>query len=164
MGPQQARRRLLRPSGRRSPRARRGRLALLIPGLLGGCAGDAAREADRAYTAGLAQVEQIEVALVSTRPPRLRIDVRGVVSDACTEIDPPRIQTLGARIEISLETRRASGASCPPEPTPFTRSIPVMPGGGFRLYVVDVNGVSESVMLPPDREILEGEPRGRGGR
>ena len=162
MGPQQARRQLL--SAPRGARRRRRPLATLLAGLLAGCATDPAREADRAYTAGLARVERLEVELVSRRPPRLRVGVRGSVPDACTEIEAPRIQRLGARIEISLETRRASGASCPPEPTPFTRSIPVMPGGGFRLYVVDVNGVSESVMLPPDREILEGEPAGPGSR
>jgi len=132
---------------------------LLLPGLLGGCAGDAAREADRAYTAGLARVEGVEVELVSTRPPRLRVEVQGFVADACTEIDPPRIQPLGARIEISLETRRPSGATCPPEESPFTRSIPVMLGDRFRHYVVEVNGVSRSVSLPPDRDLLPFEGR-----
>jgi hypothetical protein len=80
--------------------------------------------------------------------------VEGVLPDACTEIDPPRILPLGARIEISLETRRPSGARCPPAESPFTRSIPLMLSGVFRLYVVDVNGVSDSIALPPDRELL----------
>ncbi|TFG91858.1 MAG: hypothetical protein E4H11_10235, partial [Myxococcales bacterium] len=117
-----------------------GPLALALPALLGGCASKAAREADRAYTAGVARVEQLEVALVSTRPPRLRVTVRGFLADACSGIEPPRIQRLGARIEISLETRRPFGAKCPPGESPFTRSIPLMLDGGFQLYIVDVNG------------------------
>jgi len=154
VGPQQARRNLLTGSGRRRRRGPRGPLALALPALLGACAGDAAREADRAYTAGVARVERIEVVLVSTRPPRLRIAVEGFLPDACTELDPPWIRPLGARIEISLETRRPFGATCPPGELPFTRSIPVMLGGEFRLYIVDVNGVNESVALPPDRDLL----------
>jgi hypothetical protein len=120
--------------------------------LLDGCAGSAARDADRAYSAGVARVEQIEVALVSARPPRLRVTIRGFLDDACTRIEPPRIQLLGPRIEISLETRRPFGADCPPEETPFSRSIPLMLEGGFRLYVVNVNGLSDTVALPPDRD------------
>jgi len=154
VGPQQARRDLLTGSEHVPRRTPRGPLALLLPALLGACAGDAAREADRAYTAGVARVEQIEVVLVSTRPPRLRVVVEGFLPDACTELDPPRIRPLGARIEISLETRRPFGASCAPRESPFTRSIPIMLGGGFRLYVVDVNGVSDTVTLPPDRDLL----------
>lgn len=159
MGPQQARRHLLRAPGCRCRRRSRHPLALLLPGLLAACAGDAAREADRAYTAGVARVERIEVDLVSTRPPRLRVAVQGLLPDACTELDPPRIRSLGARIEITLETRRPSGASCAPQESPFSRSIPLMLGGGFRYYVVDVNGVSGSVALPPDRDLLPFDAR-----
>lgn len=150
MGPLQARRHLLRVPGRRAPGAARLLLALLPAA----CVGDPAREADRAYTAGLARVDRVEVTLVSARPPRLRIAVEGALPDACTRLDPPEIRTLGARIEIALETRRPFGASCPPEEVRFTRSIPVMVTGEFRLYVVDVNDASASVALPPDRELL----------
>jgi inhibitor of cysteine peptidase len=152
VGSQQARRNLLSASERDTRCRLRSPLALLLPALLGGCAGSAARDADRAYSAGVARVEQIEVALVSTRPPRLRITVRGFLDDACTRIEPPRIQLLGARIEISLATRRPFGAKCPRSDSPFTRNISVMLDGGFQLYVVDVNGVSGTVSLPPERD------------
>ncbi len=151
MGPRQARRDLLSAPRRRGSRAA---LALLLATLSGACAGDRAREADRAYTAGVARVDRVDVELVSTRPPRLRVGVEGAIPDACTEIDPPEIRTFGARIEITLGTRRAFGASCPAEESRFSRSIPVMLTGEFRLYVVDVNGVGGSVSLPPDRELL----------
>jgi inhibitor of cysteine peptidase len=151
VGPLQARRNLLSGSRHETRLRLRRPLALLFPALLGACAGSPAREADRAYTAGIARVDRIEVALVSTRPPRLRITVRGFVDDACTRIEPPRIRPLGARIEISLETQRPFGAKCPRQDSPFTRTISVMLSGEFQFYDVDVNGVSESVSLPPER-------------
>jgi inhibitor of cysteine peptidase len=123
-----------------------------LAGLLGACVGDAAREADRPFTGGVARVERVVVELVSTRPPRLRVDVEGTLPDPCTEIDRVDMRSLGARVEITLETRRPFGATCVPAPTPFTRSIPLMLEGEHRLVVVDVNGVSGSVMLPPDDE------------
>jgi inhibitor of cysteine peptidase len=91
--------------------------------------------------------------LVSTRPPRLRVDVRGTLPDPCTEIDHVEMQRLAARVEITLTTRRPFGADCAPGETAFTRSIPVMLGGEFRLWVVNVNGVATSVTLPPDRDL-----------
>lgn len=146
MGPPQARRGLLSPAARQA--GARGLAALAA--LLLGCAHDAAREADRAFTAGLAQVDELSLDVVSLRPPRLRVDVRGTLPDACTEIDPVHTQRLGARIEITLGTRRPFGADCAPEPTPFTRSIPLAVGGTFRLWIVDVNGKRASVALPPE--------------
>ena len=123
--------------------------------LLAACAADPAREADRPFTAGLARVARVDLDLVSTRPPRLRVGVAGSLPDACTQIDPIEIRRLGARIEITLATRRAFGAACPPAESPFTRSIPLMLSEEFQLYVVDVNGVSGSVLLPPSREPLD---------
>jgi hypothetical protein len=152
VGPLQARRKLL--SEARRHRACRGALVLVLPALLAGCAAGRAREADRAFTAGVARVERVRAVLVSTRPPRLNIVVEGVLPDACTQLDPPRIHLLGARIEISLETRRPFGARCEPEESPFTRSIPVMLGHEFQLYVVDANGVTDTVAVPPDRDML----------
>ena len=151
MGPRQARRKLLSEAGRR--RAAPGPLALLLCALLVACAASRAREADRAYTAGVARVERVRAELVSTRPPRLKVVVEGFLPDACTRLDPPRIRLLGARIEISLETRRPFGARCEPEEVPFTRSIPVMLGSEFQLYVVDANGAIDTVAVPPERDL-----------
>lgn len=144
MGPPQARRDLLTRT------CALGRA--LLAGLLAACAVDSAREADRAFTAGLARVERVELDLVSTRPPRLRIRVTGSLPDACTRIEPVEIRHLGARIEIALPTRRAFGAACPPAETPFVRSIPLSLSDEFRLYAIDVNGVSGTVVIPPDRD------------
>ena len=81
--------------------------------------------------------------------------MRGTLPDACTEVDRVDVQRLGAQIEITLSTRRPFGADCAPAPTPFTRSIPLMVGRDFLLWIVDVNGVRGSASLPPDT--------GRGG-
>ena len=91
----------------------------------------------------------MELALVSTRPPRLRVDVRGSVPDACTEIEPADPRFLGSRVEITLATRRPAGAKCPPSETRFERSIPLMLSGDVGAWVVDVNGVRATVLLPP---------------
>jgi hypothetical protein len=131
---------------RRAPSAWR---AAALGALLGACAGDPTREADRPFTAGFAKVSRVDLALVSTRPPRLRIEVSGSLPDVCTEIDRIDTRRLGSRIEITLETRRPFGAGCPPAETPFNRSIPLMLPEEFRHYVVDVNGVSGTVLLPP---------------
>jgi hypothetical protein len=124
-----------------------------LAALLGGaCAADPAREADRAFTAGVARVKSIELTLVSVRPPRLRVDVRGSLPDACTEIDPIDPRLLGPKVEITLATRRPFGAKCAPAETPFERSIPLMLSDEVRAYVVDVNGVRGTVLLPPDAD------------
>lgn len=122
------------------------------------CAGDPAREADRAYTAGMAVVERVKVEVVSLEPPRLRIDVRGSLPDACTEIEPVEERRIGSRIEIRLATRRPFGADCEAERTPFSRSIPLVVAGEFGVYVVDVNGVVHTVWVRRDPRF---PPRGR---
>lgn len=91
--------------------------------------------------------------MVSTRPPRVRVEVRGTLPDPCTEIDRVETQRLGAQVEITLTTRRPFGANCAPGETPFARSIPVMLGGEFRLWVVNVNGAAASVSLPAGRDL-----------
>jgi inhibitor of cysteine peptidase len=150
VGPPQARRDLLTPGARLG---RRGRRAAALAALVAGCVNHPAREADRAFTAGLPRVDQVEIWVVSTRPPRIRVDVRGTLPDPCTAIDRVDTRRLAAQVEITLTTRRPFGADCAPEETPFTRSIPVMLGGEFRLWVVKVNGVASSVSLPPDRGV-----------
>jgi hypothetical protein len=152
VGPPQARRHLL--SG-----ARRSALALAeLAALAAGCAGDAAREADRPYTAGMAAVERVKVEVVSHEPPRLRVDVAGTLPDACTEIERVDERRMGSRIEIRLPTRRPFGAGCDAEPTPFSRSIPLAVAGDFDFYVVDVNGVVHTVWVRRDVRSLQ---RGR---
>ena len=123
------------------------RLLSALAALALGCAGHAAREADRAYTAGMAGVERVTVELVSVSPPRLRIDVSGHLPDACTEIEHVEERRMGSRIELRLPTRRPAGSDCDAEPTPFKRSIPLSVAAGFDFYVVDVSGVVSTVWV-----------------
>lgn len=83
------------------------------------------------------------------------MDVRGSLPDACTEIEPIAPRLLGSRIEITLATRRPFGAECAVAETPFRRSIPLQLPEEPRSYVVDVNGVRGTVLLPPE---VEDEP------
>jgi hypothetical protein len=147
VGPPQARRGLLSAAARRTAGARAGAALAL---LLLGCAHDPARDADRAFTAGLARVDEVQLWVVSERPPRVRVDVRGTLHDPCTEIDRLETQRLGPQVEITITTRRAFGADCAPAETAFTRSIPLMLGTSFRLWIVEVNGTRASVSLPLD--------------
>jgi hypothetical protein len=148
VGPPQARRRLLTPAAARRAGVS---LAAALAALLLACVRDPAREADRAFTAGMAQVDEVEIGVASARPPRVRVDVKGTLPDPCTEIDRVQTQRLGpSQVEITITTRRPFGADCAPAPTPFERSIPLMLGGSFRLWVIEVNGRRSTVSLPPD--------------
>ena len=117
-----------------------------------GCAGGRALEADRAYQAGLAPVERIDVTVYSDRPVSVHVTVYGQLPDACTELDRSRQQRLGSSIEVTLTTRREDGPDCALEPRPYERRILLdvvgLPAG---LYFVEVNGVRESFQILEDR-------------
>ena len=119
-------------------------LFTLLAALLA-CAGQAAREADRPFTGGLARVEGLRVEVRGQRPASAWLVVSGTLPDACTRLESPHVQRMGGVFEIVLETRRPFGASCAQVLTPFERRIrldvdPAVSGA----YVVTVNGVTES--------------------
>jgi inhibitor of cysteine peptidase len=119
-----------------------------------GCAGGRALEADRAYQAGLAPVERIDVQVFPERPVSVHVSVYGQLPDSCTELDRSRQQRLGSSIEVTLTTRRESVPDCSAEPRPYQRRILLdvvgLPAG---LYFVDVNGVRESFQIFQDRSV-----------
>lgn len=108
----------------------------------------------------MAGVERVKAEVVSLSPPRLRVEVRGHLPDACTEIERIDERRMGSRIELRLPTRRPAGADCEPEPTPFERSIPLAIASGFDFFVVDVNGVVATVWLRHQPDL----PSPRDGR
>lgn len=126
-------------------------LLLLAPVV--GCVGGAAREADRPYTGGLAEVESVEVDVRRSPPAAAWARVRGQLSDRCTALDSPDVRRSGSIFDVVLTTRRSFGASCPPEKTPFEKRIRLdVDPGRTGAYVVTVNGVSQSfavVVLDP---------------
>ncbi len=111
--------------------------------LVAGCRGYREREADRPYTAGIARVERVDVSSPTGFSTSARITATGFLPDACTEIHRVDRERFASRIQLTITTRRESGATCPPALVPFQRSITVsaydLPPG---LYTVTVNGVS----------------------
>ncbi|MGI9592478.1 MAG: hypothetical protein ACR2P8_14000 [Myxococcota bacterium] len=129
-------------------------LLLALLALLPGCAWQR-READRPYTAGLAQVESVEIEVRSIVPAAAWARVRGELPDPCTAIDAPDVRRSGSVFQVVLATRRPFGAPCEPLATPFEERIrldvdPEISGA----YVVTVNGVSQSFAV----NVLGGNP------
>jgi hypothetical protein len=121
--------------------------AAVALGLLA-CAYDPAREADRAYAAGMAQVESIEVEVRSSSPPVAMARVKGWLPDACTELEPPWVRRNGEVFDVMLRTRRPFGADCRPEPVPFEQAVRLRLDPGPGAWVVTVNGVSRGFAAP----------------
>jgi inhibitor of cysteine peptidase len=118
--------------------------------LASACAGARALEADRAYQAGLAKVERIEVRVHDERPVSV-LSAYGELPDGCTEIDRTLQDRRVSGIDVRLTTRRDSGASCAPEARRFERGILLaiegLPSG---LYFVNVNGVQGTFQILED--------------
>jgi hypothetical protein len=133
---------------------RRVGLLLLLALAASDCAGRRAREADRPFTAGLASVESLAVAVQPLGSSHVKVIARGTLPDACTRIDAERRERWGSRIQVTLTTRRESGALCAQVLKPFTKTIliPVAelhPG----LYTLEVNGVSRVFDVAHDPEL-----------
>lgn len=121
--------------------------ALLCLAALGpsACTADPAREADRAYTAGLAHVESVTVEVDHGEAPAARALVRGTLPDPCTSIDQVSTRRLAGSIEVQLTTRRPFGAQCAQVVVPFEREVWLpIDHWASGLYLLDVNGVTES--------------------
>ncbi len=116
------------------------------------CAGNRAVEADRAYEAGVAAVESIDVTVHQQRPVSVDVSVSGKLPDICTLIYRTQQERHTSGITVTLTTRRESGARCEAEPQPFQRTFSLeiqgMPPG---LYFVSVNGVSGTFQIPADQ-------------
>jgi hypothetical protein len=116
-----------------------------------GCAGPRAIEEDRAYQAGLAKVDRISVREQRERPATVAITAYGELPDPCTTLDRVRQERRGSGVDVTLTTRRESGATCEATPKPFIKTIQLMvdsfaPG----LYFVTVNGVQGSFQVFDD--------------
>lgn len=117
-------------------------LLALTLALGSGCGGDAAREADRPYTAGWAQVTAVRAEVRGGGAPRVALLVDGSLPDACTRIEPARTERQGIHYTVSIATRRPFGSTCAPRPLPFAIRIPLRPTPQESgTYVAEVNGV-----------------------
>jgi inhibitor of cysteine peptidase len=116
-----------------------------------GCAGLRGMEEDRAYQAGLAAVERIDVREQRGRPALVAVTAYGELPDACTTLDRVRQERRGSGIDLTLTTRRDSGASCAATPQPFIKTIQLMVDGFTPgIYFVTVNGVQGSFQVFDD--------------
>ncbi len=119
-------------------------LALATILLLAACAADRAREADRPYTAGLAQVESVEVEVRSLAPASAWARVRGHLPDPCTALESADVRRSGSFFHVVLPTRRPFGALCEQSSTPFEARIRLdVDADQSGAYIVTVNGVSQ---------------------
>ncbi len=127
------------------------RYCVLLLVVLSACASGRDYEMDRAYEAGVAAVERLNVSVHSGRPVSVDVSVTGQLPDACTLIHRAQQDRRASGIAVTLTTRRESGATCPPEPQPFQRTISLdvhgLPPG---LYFVSVNGVSSTFQIGVD--------------
>ncbi len=127
----------------------RGRLLLLV--WLSACATGRTLEADRAYQAGVAAVERMDVTVHRGQPVSVDVSVFGRLPDACTLIHRVLQERRITGIAVTLTTRRETGARCAAEPRPFQRTISLdvygIPPG---LYFVSVNGVSTTFQIFAD--------------
>jgi len=116
-----------------------------------GCAGMRAMEEDRAYQAGVAKVERIHVRDQRDPPAMVSVTAYGELPDACTQLDRVRQERRGAGIDVTLTTRRESGADCAVAPQPFIKTIQLLIDGFTPgLYFVTVNGVPGSFQVYDD--------------
>jgi inhibitor of cysteine peptidase len=123
----------------------------MVCALAAACAGSRALEADRAYEAGLARVERLDVRVTRELPTSVHVDAIGVLPDSCTEIDRARQERGGASVSVTLTTRREARAACVEEPRPFRYGVLLDVGGlPAGLYFVDVNGVRETFQIQED--------------
>jgi hypothetical protein len=119
---------------------------------LAACAGGRAYEMDRAYEAGVATVDRLDVSVHRERPVSVDVTVSGQLPDACTLIHRAQQDRQTTGITVTLTTRREAGANCPAERRFFQRTLALdvqgMPPG---LYFLSVNGVSTTFQIYADR-------------
>jgi inhibitor of cysteine peptidase len=116
-----------------------------------GCAGPRALEADRAYQAGVAKVDRIEVRVHDEPPVAVFVTAHGMLPDGCTEIDRTLQERHASGIDVRLTTRRESVAGCAASARPFERAILLdVQGYPTGLYFVNVNGVQETFQVIED--------------
>lgn len=126
-------------------------LACALPPL-GGCgwAARQRRERDRPYA--LAPVERIEVHPLGGHRFAAQLVVRGVLPDACTDLDDVRRRRSGRDFEITLTMRRRPGRDCGSGPEPYEKWIALyLEPGDYGHYRVAVNGVAGSFYVSSDR-------------
>lgn len=127
------------------------RVGWLLLVLLSACAGGRALEMDRAYEAGFATVDRLDVSVHRERPVSVDVTVSGQLPDACTLIHRAQQDRQTTGITVTLTTRREAGANCPAERRYFQRTLALdVHGMSPGLYFLSVNGVSTTFQIFAD--------------
>lgn len=106
-----------------------------------------------------AQVQQVDIFLLESFPVQVRVQVSGVLPDACTGIETISSERQDTTFLITLTSVRPADAACAAVETPFTESVPLdvvgLPAG---VYLVVVNGVRSSFQFQVDNVASAASP------
>ena len=111
---------------------------------------------------GEAVVEDIDILILESFPVQVNVVVRGNLPDGCTRIDRVIKERDGNTFTVTITTVRPADAVCTEALVPFEELISLdvygLPAG---VYIVDVNGVSDTFELtvdnvPPEETTLGG--------
>lgn len=128
-------------------------LLALLPLLLFACR---STKGPAEYLYREAEVESVEVLLQEMPPGGASAVVRGVVPEACTEVDEIRQDYLpnSSTFVLTLTTRRPVEAPCVQSVTPFEATVPLaierLPDG---VYTVVANGVTSTFRLERSTQV-----------
>ena len=91
----------------------------------------------------------MDVRVTPGDPPRVTLDVRGYLPDACTQLGEAEQRREDHRIVVSLPVERPADAVCAQVIRPYTQTIELevadLPPG---VYALEVNGRHERLVLP----------------
>jgi len=134
-------------NGRIKTQSRRLVMWLLVCLVAAGCVGGGTPEQPAAPTApdiaaraSLLQVDEVVLLIAESYPAQVVARVIGSVPDSCSAVDTVRQTREGARVRVTITTRRTA-AGCGQAPQPMDLNVRI--DGGFTSgeYIVLVNGV-----------------------
>ncbi|NJK62053.1 MAG: hypothetical protein HC921_04610 [Synechococcaceae cyanobacterium SM2_3_1] len=94
-----------------------------------------------------ADVEDIEVEILESFPPRVRVVARGFLPNPCYRLGTPRIRQVRNRIRVYLPAITRTDLICTQVLVEFEETIPLGTFTERGIYNVNVNGVSERFRL-----------------
>ncbi len=100
---------------------------------------------------GRANVETIEIVMRESFPVQISANIKGTVSDSCTQVGPITQERDGNTFRITVGATRPQGAMCTQVITPFEQSITIDAVGlKAGTYIVEANGLTQTFQLTTD--------------
>jgi hypothetical protein len=115
---------------------------------------------DMLPTGNLAPVDEIQVNLLESLPGQASVTIRGTMPDACTKVNSFSQQVSENTIYLRVYAERPADRMCAQVLTPYQETLllnlsKVTPGE----YMLDVNGITQTLTLEPDMLGVPREPR-----